>query len=245
MDGVTLAPVNRILVRHEVTGNAPANGIYSYVAGDTWTRVTDADINAEVTSGLFTFVEEGTANGSNGYSLNTSGVITLGTTNLSFIQTSGLGQIIDGAGLVKTGNQLDIIAGTGITVNADNVQISSTYAGQSSIITLGTVTTGTWTGTPIAIANGGTNATSASVARTNLGVPGIHRATFTNASLVAGVLTVTHNLGNRVVSVQISDNSSKTIPITDDVTLVNTTTCTVDLTSFLTLVGTWDVIVVG
>lgn len=41
------------------------------------------------------------------------------------------------------------------------IDISASYVGQSSITTLGTVTTGTWTGTTIAIANGGTGQTTA------------------------------------------------------------------------------------
>ncbi len=67
--------------------------------------------------------------------------------------------LVGGAGLVLTdgganGNAtLDVGAGTGITVNANDVQISATYAGQTSIITLGTITTGTWNGTDIALAN--------------------------------------------------------------------------------------------
>lgn len=41
------------------------------------------------------------------------------------------------------------------------IDIAATYVGQSSITTLGTITTGVWTGTTIAIANGGTGQTSA------------------------------------------------------------------------------------
>ena len=40
-----------------------------------------------------------------------------------------------------------------ITVNADDIDIASTYVGQTSITTLGTITTGVWTGTAIANAN--------------------------------------------------------------------------------------------
>lgn len=40
------------------------------------------------------------------------------------------------------------------------IDISSSYVGQSSITTVGIITSGTWTGTTIAIANGGTGATS-------------------------------------------------------------------------------------
>lgn len=41
------------------------------------------------------------------------------------------------------------------------IDISASYVGQSSITTLGTITTGTWNGTTIAIANGGTGQTTA------------------------------------------------------------------------------------
>jgi len=48
-----------------------------------------------------------------------------------------------------------------ITVSASNVfAISGTYAGQSTIVTVGTITSGTWNGSAIAIANGGTGQTS-------------------------------------------------------------------------------------
>lgn len=50
------------------------------------------------------------------------------------------------------------------------IDIAGTYVGQSSITTLGTITTGVWNGTTIALANGGTGATTASGARTNLGL---------------------------------------------------------------------------
>lgn len=53
--------------------------------------------------------------------------------------------------------------------NVENTALS-TWAGSTNLTTLGTITTGTWTGTAIAIANGGTGATDAGTARTNLGL---------------------------------------------------------------------------
>lgn len=47
-----------------------------------------------------------------------------------------------------------------ITVTADAVDIASTYVGQSSITTLGTITTGTWSADTIAVTKGGTGLTS-------------------------------------------------------------------------------------
>lgn len=53
---------------------------------------------------------------------------------------------------------------------AISASIAATYVGQTSITTLGTITTGTWNGTDIAVADGGTGASDAATARANLGV---------------------------------------------------------------------------
>lgn len=94
------------------------------------------------------------------------------------------------------------------------------------------------------VANGGTGGANAAVARSNLGVPGVYRLAFTNANLVANALTVTHSLGQQFVSVSISDNTNKTI-LPDDITLSNSTSCSIDFTSFGALTGTWNVVVIG
>ena len=158
VDGVVLIATNRVLVKSQST--ASENGIWVVAAG-AWSRATDADSDAEVTSGLFTFVEEGTDNGNSGFVLTTDNPITVGTTGLTFAQFSGAGQITAGAGLTKTGNTLDV-GGTAdrITINADTVDIASTYVGQSTITTLGTVTTGTWDATTVAVTAGGTGVES-------------------------------------------------------------------------------------
>lgn len=169
IDGISLSAGQRVLVKNQST--ASENGIYVVVSGGSWTRATDADSSAKVTAGMFVFVEEGTANADSGWVLTTDGSITLGSTSLSFTQFSGAGQITAGAGLTKTGSTIDAVGTANrITVNADSIDIASTYVGQATITTLGTITSGTWNGTTIAIANGGTGATSASAARTNLGL---------------------------------------------------------------------------
>lgn len=69
-----------------------------------------------------------------------------------------------------------------------------------------------------------------------------YRTSFTDASLSAGVLTVTHSLGQSVVNVMVFDNNNKNVR-PDDITLVDSNSLTVDLTSFGTLTGTWNVVV--
>lgn len=245
LDGVTLSSGNLILVKDQAGAGATgaaANGLYVYAAGTTWNRATNADISAEVTAGLFVFVSEGTANADNGYTLTTNDPITLGTTQLTFTQTSGAGQITAGAGLTKTGNQLDVVGTTNrITVNADSIDIASNYAGQNTITTVGTITTGTWNGTAIAVANGGTGATTAANARTNLGAAGVFRTTFTSANVSGGQVTITHNLGQQYGILRVYDNNNRMI-IPDEITMSGSNSCTIDITSWGTISGTWNAV---
>ena len=160
IDGVAVIAGDRVLVKNQSTGSQ--NGIY-VVAGGAWSRAADADTSAEVTSGLFTFVSEGTVNASSGWVLTTPDPITLGTTSLTFTQFSGAGQIVDGAGLSKSGNTLSVnVDDVSIEINSDALRVKSTWVGQTSLTTLGTITTGTWQGTVIAVAYGGTGVATAS-----------------------------------------------------------------------------------
>jgi hypothetical protein len=118
--------------------------------------------DGELTPGSFTFVEEGTVNNDAGFVISTDGDITVGTTAITWTQFSGTGQIVAGDGITKTGSTLSVDAGDGITVDGSGVSISNTYAGQTSITTLGTITTGVWNGSTIGVANGGTGATTLS-----------------------------------------------------------------------------------
>lgn len=125
VDGVSLLAGDRVLVKNQSVDSE--NGIYVVVSGGAWTRATDFDTTAKVTSGAFTFVESGTSNADSGWVLTTDGSITLGTTSLSFVQFSGAGQITAGAGLTKTGNTIDVgTANTGrIVVNADSIDLAT------------------------------------------------------------------------------------------------------------------------
>ena len=101
IDGVTLSSDDRVLVKDQSTGSQ--NGLYVFNgSGSAMTRATDADANAEVTSGMFTFVTEGSTNADSGFVLTTDGSITVGSTALAFAQFSGAGQITAGAAMTKT-----------------------------------------------------------------------------------------------------------------------------------------------
>lgn len=128
IDGVTLVNGERLLLKD---GAAPAdNGIYIVSVIGTGgtqfvlTRAIDADTSTKVTSGMFVFATEGTANSDTGWVLTTPDPITLNTTSLTFAQYSGSGSISAGAGLTKTGSTIDAIAGdASILVNADELHI--------------------------------------------------------------------------------------------------------------------------
>lgn len=183
IDGVSLTAGIRVLVKNQST--ASQNGIYAVAAG-AWTRTLDFNTGSSQSS-AFVFVDGGSTQAGNGYVSNTT--TNVGTTSTTFTQFSGAGQIVAGAGLVKSGNTLDV-GGTAnrIVVNADSIDIASNYQGQNTIITVGTITTGTWQGTAIAVANGGTGATNAGTARTNLGLGSMATQDANSVAITGGTI---------------------------------------------------------
>jgi hypothetical protein len=119
LDGITVVAANRVLVKDQTAG--AENGIYVVTTvGDgstAWvlTRAEDANASAEMTGGVFTFVEEGTVGADNGYVFTHNGAPTLGSTALTVSQFSGAGQIVAGDALSKSGNTLN--------VNDDNITV--------------------------------------------------------------------------------------------------------------------------
>lgn len=215
IDGITLATGDRILIKNQAA--AQENGIYTVNATGAPTRATDADTWGELVS-AFTFVEQGTTNADSGWVCTANQGGTLDTTTLTFVQFSGAGQITAGTGLTKTGNTIDAIGTAGrISVAADSIDIDSAYVGQSSITTLGTITTGTWTGTTIAIANGGTGQTSAKNARESGLISGGYYTSATHgAGTTITITQATHGLrSSRGIIIQVQDETSGNVEIAD------------------------------
>src|SRR6056300_1274785 len=123
LDGYTLVNGDRILIKDEST--QAHNGIYIRTSSTVFTRATDFDTTAEIASGDFLFVENGTTNGSNGY-VQTETTTTIGTSAINFEQFSGAGQIDAGAALSKTGNQLNVeVDDSSIEVSADALRVKA------------------------------------------------------------------------------------------------------------------------
>jgi hypothetical protein len=160
IDGHTLTNGDRILVKNQAT--QAHNGIYIRTSATVLTRASDFDTGAEIAGGDFTFVENGTTYGSTGW-VQTVEVVTVGTDNVIFRQFSGSGTFTAGAGLTISGTEFNVV-GTAdrITVNPDSIDIASTYVGQTSITTLGTIGTGTWQGSVVGPTYGGTGVNNGS-----------------------------------------------------------------------------------
>ena len=144
LDGITLATGNRVLIKDQA--DASENGVYTVNASGAPTRAADFDTSAEATAGAFFFVERGTANANRGYVLQAKaggGSYTIGTDDLVFSQFSGAGQIDAGAGLTKSGDTLNVVAGDGITVNANDVTLAASTAGDGITYTSGVLSIST------------------------------------------------------------------------------------------------------
>ena len=157
IDGVTVTAGERVLVKNQST---PAqNGIY-LASATAWTRALDMDAWTEVPN-AFVFVEEGSTQADTGWVCTADTGGTLNTTAITWAQFSGAGTYIAGNGLTLTGSTFDVVGTTNrISVTADAIDIASTYVGQATITTLGTVATGTWNATTIGTTKGGTGLTS-------------------------------------------------------------------------------------
>lgn len=130
VDGVLVSVGDRVLVKNQST--ATENGIYLVAAG-AWTRTTDADTGAEIVTAAVLITTGTQANTQ--WTCTNSTPPTIGTTAITFGQIAGAGVYTNGTGISLIGNVFSI---------------SNSYAGQTSITTLGTIGAGTWQGTAIA-----------------------------------------------------------------------------------------------
>jgi hypothetical protein len=141
IDGVTVSVADRYVVSD--VGSGSTNWIL--------TRSSDADtyvINsaAGLSEGSTVFVQQGATGSGETYTCNTTGVITFGTTNITFAQISSAQIYSAGTGLTLSGTQFSIT----------NTGTAGTYGSASSVPVITTNAQGQVTGvTPTAIAISG------------------------------------------------------------------------------------------
>lgn len=168
LDGYTLLNGDRVLVKNEAA--QANNGIYTWATGGTvLTRATDFDTAAEMASGDFTFVTNGTLYANTGW-VQTDPVTVVGTSPVTWVQFSGAGAYTAGTGLTLAGTQFSI-TNTAVTAGAYgsatqvgtftvNAQGQLTLAGNTTVTpAVGSITgLGTGVATALAINTGSTGA---------------------------------------------------------------------------------------
>jgi len=175
IDGVTLQTGDRILIKDQTT--ASQNGIYNVNASGAPSRTTDMATGSNA-AGAFVFVEQGTVNAENGFTCTSdTGSAVVGTNNLTFAQFSGAGQIIAGDGIAKSGNTLsaDLKTNGGLVIESAKIAVKLDA----------TSITGT-----LALGDGGTGATSATAALTNLGFSNYAKTLIDDADAAAARTTL-------------------------------------------------------
>lgn len=136
IDGFSLTSSNnRVLVKNEA--NAARNGIYTWASpGTVLTRAEDFDDNTHINGGDFTFVISGVTYKNSGFVQITKNV-SVGTSNINFVQFSGSGTFTAGAGLQLTGTEFRI-ANSGVVSDTYG---NSTHAPSFFVNDLGQLTT--------------------------------------------------------------------------------------------------------
>lgn len=187
VDGVSLVSGDvgkQVLVKDQAAGLQ--NGLYDITQPGTGgtpfilTRNPQMDTTGEFQGAFIPVEDAGTANANSLWLCTNSADPTVGTTTITFTQLN---------------KGTDLQAGTGITISGNTVSINTSYVGQTSITTLGTITTGTWSATTIAVNKGGTGSTTAAGARTNLGATGKYSALIGNGASTSITITqATHGL---------------------------------------------------
>ena len=206
LDGYTLLNTDRVLVKNEAT--QANNGIYTWATGGTvLTRATDFDTAAEIASGDFTFVTNGTLYGNTGW-VQTDPVTTVGTSPITWIQFSGSGTYTAGTGLSLVGTQFSI-ANTAVTPAAygSASQVGTFTVNQQGQLTLAGNTTISIPASAIntTIPNSGLTNSAVTIngSSVSLGGSTTVTATATNALTIGTGLTGTSYNGSSAVTVAI------------------------------------------
>jgi hypothetical protein len=218
VDNRTVVTGDRILVKDQTTQTQ--NGIYVVSSpgtgsNGTWVRAADADESGDLSGSTSVFVSEGDTNDNTGWVISTDAAITLGSTNITWVQVSASGTYTainansGGVGVYdgKSGNQFNFRG-----IAAFSSKISATLNSTNKTIELdvneANLTHDNIGGT-LSVGKGGTSATTAAGARTNLGLGTQATKSAYVSDLGAGpTIVVTHGLGTKDVLIQIYENAT-------------------------------------
>lgn len=205
VDGVTLATGDRILIKNQTTQTE--NGIYVVNASGAPTRAVDADSGTDLLQATV-YVEAGTTQADTAWVMNVNAPITIGSTNIVFVQFGTGGTTYSaGNGLQLVSTTFSVLAnGSSIDVSASGVKIADAAGGAGLTVSAGVLAVGAGTGITVNADDVAIN--TAVVVRKFAGLIGDGSST---------TLTVTHNLGTQDVTWSVRDASTNAFVLCDAV----------------------------
>lgn len=216
VDGQTVTLGQRILVKNEAAQTT--NGVYvvstvgSVIANYVLTRSTDYNTSNDIYAGTtIPVLAGGTANGDTQWTESTTGTIVIGTSNITFIETS---------------------YGTNGTVTSVAATVPTFLSISGSPITTSGTLAISYSGTALPVANGGTNATSLSSHSI---------LTFNGTSVIGSSTPAAANFIATSSSNSVFPNFTSSFSTTTNATTTNlfsTTASSTNLFSALSTIGT-------
>lgn len=165
IDGVAVVTGDRVLVKDQASG--VYNGIYVADTSD-WERDLDMDGSRDIVEGTLVKVNHGTA-GPGFYYVTTTGTIVVGTTSIAFALASSVLAVLSAFGQTLVDDANAAAARTTLGLGTIATQAASAVSITGGTMAAVTITGGSITGmTDIAIADGGTAASTAAAAFSNL-----------------------------------------------------------------------------
>jgi hypothetical protein len=235
IDNVTPVVGDRVLIKNQAA--ALQNGIYTVTnvgSGSTnWvlTRATDYDnhVAGQVNAGDMTFITAPAAEFSTtptqqntGWIMNAAGVITIGTSSITWVQSSGSGTVTAGSGISVTGNSVSIALGatfdsttgadtTGLSLSSNTLKVRLNSNGGLTSTTAGIAVN---PGSGFSLSGNQLVYSSGTTTQTGSGVSGgaYSYATQKQVATITGNNTLTsfavnHNFNSQDVTVQVYQTS--------------------------------------
>jgi hypothetical protein len=278
VDNVSVLVGDRVLVKNQAS--ALQNGIYTVTTVGTgatnWvlTRATDYDQSTpgEVAAGDQTFVVAPAAQFSTtptqqntGWIQNTPGVIAIGTSSITFVQSAGAGSVTAGAGTSVTGNQIAVALGSafdattgtgtsGLSLSGNTLQVRLSSSGGLTSSTAGIAIN--TPGTGLTLSGNAITYSTGTTTQTGTGVSG-GAYTYATQKQVATItgdnttssFTVNHNLASRDVQVRVYQTSAtpdtQYSDVEVDITRATTGTVVVAFATAPATGITYNVVIVG